>query len=216
MGVHGRARAAGRRRRHDGAGRTSHRAAQYRKTASGPHDRLPDLAGAHRAGDRPAARRADHHLQFMAVDFPAQRAAGADRAGACPNPHSQHARRAPRRVRLAGLCAHRVRKLQLDVRSRSDRAPQHRLALRHPAAGAERGGRPVRGPPRPPPRPPAPRSHAVRRTELRHHGVGQRCGARRHHGGAVPAAADVPIGVWTEPARTPGYSCSPYSPAISA
>src|SRR6516162_4719417 len=56
----------GDRRRDDGSGRPPHRVAQHRKAGPDPGHRLSHLAGIDRAGGRPAARRTDHDVQFLA------------------------------------------------------------------------------------------------------------------------------------------------------
>ena len=65
-------------------------------------------------------------------------------------------------VRLAGLCAHRVRELQPDVQRLKRSGAAAPIGASPPRCWCERGGRNLRGPPCPRPRPPAPRSHAVR------------------------------------------------------
>ena len=113
--VYRRAHPAGRRRRDDGPGRPPHRAAQHRKAGPDPRHRVSHLASAHRAGDRAAARRADHNLRQLAVDILPQYSDRACRARACARAHSERARRRHWAVRLAGLRGHRARELRADV-----------------------------------------------------------------------------------------------------
>ena len=73
--VRGGAGAAGHRRRDDGAGRPARRAARDAQRRPDARDRDHHLAGARRAGDRPAARRLHHDLFVVALDLLSEPAA---------------------------------------------------------------------------------------------------------------------------------------------
>ena len=103
--VRGRARAAGHRRRDDGAGRPARRAARDAQGRPDARHRDHHLAGARRAGDRPAARRLHHDLFVVALDLLPEPAARLHRPRARAALSRQRARRRQPPLRPAGLRA---------------------------------------------------------------------------------------------------------------
>ncbi len=128
-GVPGRrARAAGHRRRDDGAGRAARAAAHRAEARTGRGDGVADHAGAARPGARPAGRWFHRHLFHLALDLRHQH----------PDRHPRHRAGQPVRRGRARAAARPVRRDRPAVLRHRARRPDVRPGDRRPRRGAAR------------------------------------------------------------------------------